>query len=234
MIFYGLNVAAFKLPIDVPHQKLWNDCQRLSDCFLPHNMQTGGDIWETAAIKAAMGNWRLTDPGFYRHLPELSDCNDSCWKSREEYMRYWAYTELAVHAPDTWEFCMGIENLGSFMTGARFLKVHPGAMVKYHWDNNPGKEFRVTVGLHGMENEEFVIQTDSDKFETIPMKAGEAWFVDIGLGHAVHNTGTADRYRLGMQYYSPSSDVLLDLFTKSENIIYAEQLKMNPSFDNNT
>ena len=233
MIFYGLNVAAFKLPIDVPHKQLWEDCQKLSDCFLPHNMQVGEDMWETAAIKAAMGDWRLTDPGFYRHFPEFESNNGQTWEQRQEYMKYWAYTELATHAKDTWRFCQDMEDMGAFMTGARFLKVSPEALVKYHWDNNPCKEFRITVGLKGMDHEEFVIQTGPSKYTIIPMKEGEAWFVDISLGHAVRNTHTtSDRYRLGFQYYGPGTDRLIELFTQSDNIIYADQLRMNATFEN--
>ena len=232
MIFYGLNVAAFKLPISVPHREMLNECHALYDCFLPHNMQTGKTGWRTAAIKAALGNWRLTDPGFYRRLPEMDDVNGQTMKERREYMRQWAYTELASHCPKTTRFCQDIENLGSFMTGARFLQVTATHFINFHQDNNPHKEFRVTVGLEGMDDEEFVIQTGPDEFVNIPMKEGEAWFVDIGLGHAVRNSKDAPRYRLGLQYYSPTCDRMLKLFEEAdpESVIYARHLQLGAPF----
>ena len=228
MIFYGMNVAAFKLPIVVPHREIVRECVQLSAVAIPHNLQLGKDQWETISIKGALGNWRLTDPPFYRDLPEFASTSGARREERREYMKLWGYTELACHAPVTTEFCQSVENLGAFMTGARFLKVPAQSFVKWHQDNNPHKEFRVTVGLSGMEHESFTIQTGKNRFETIPMKVGEAWFVDIGLGHEVRNTHhVGNRYRLGLQYYSPTTDRMLDLFDRSTAVIYAEQIEVN-------
>ena len=118
------------------------------------------------------------------------------------------------------------------MTGARFLQVTATHFINFHQDNNPHKEFRVTVGLEGMDDEEFVIQTGPDEFVNIPMKEGEAWFVDIGLGHAVRNSKDAPRYRLGLQYYSPTSDRMLKLFEEAdpESVIYARHLQLGAPF----
>jgi len=233
MIFYGLNVAAFKIPFPVLPD-MWQDIRaealNLEGCYLPHNMQTGKTQWETAAIKSALGNWRLTDPAFYRHLPEIQPHSGPTRENRVEYMKQWAYTELASHCPVTTQFCKMAENVGTFMTGARFLKVHPNAHVKYHWDNTPHKEFRVTLGLEGVENEEFMVNTGEKKWEVIPMEAGEAWFVDISLGHMVRNNGITPRYRLGMQFYAPTTDWMSRLFMQSDNIIYAEHLRLNSPF----
>lgn len=235
MIFYGLNVAAFKIPYPVLSD-IWknirDECFRLEEggCFLPHNMQTGKEKWETASIKGALGNWRLSDPAFYRHLPEMKSVSGPTTEARQEYMKQWAYTELAAHCPVTTDFCQSIEGVGAFMSGARFLKLNPDSLVRYHYDNTPHKEFRVTLGLNGMEDEDFVIRTDTNQWELIPMKEGEAWFVDISLGHSVTNTGPKDRYRLGMQFYGPTTDWMLELFKDSEHIIYAEHLRLNCPF----
>ncbi|KPL06627.1 hypothetical protein AMJ86_07830 [bacterium SM23_57] len=235
MIFYGLNVAAFKIPF--PNlSDVWEDirdeCFRLeeADCFLPHNMQTGKDTWRTASIKGALGNWRLTDPAFYRHLPEMKSVSGPNIEDRLQYIDRWAYTELATFCPATTKFCQEVEGAGAFMNGARFLKLEPSAAIRYHYDNNPHKEFRVTLGLSGLSEETFVLNTGPNKWEPIPMKEGEAWFVDISLGHCVYNMGKTDRYRLGLQYYSPTSDWMLEMFKQSEHVVYAEQLRINPPF----
>ncbi len=232
MIFYGLNVAAFRIPFPFENQWILDECMRLKNCFLPHNMQTGQDRWETAALKSALGNWRLTDPAFYRHLPEMSSVSGPTMADRAEYMKQWAYTELAAHCPYTTAICQEMEGLGAFMSGARFLKVRQHATVDYHWDNTPHKEFRVTIGLSGMEDEEFVINTGPNKWVRLPMKTGEAWFIDISLGHAVTNKGDNNRYRLGMQFYSPTTDMLLDMFSRCDekDIVYAEHLQLNSPF----
>ena len=232
MIFNGLNVAAFKIPFPFDHVRILAECMKLKHCFLPHNMQTGKDMWETAAIKGALGNWRLTDPAFYRHLPEMKTVSGPTREDRVEYMKRWAYTELAAHAPYSTSICQDMEGYGAFMTGARFLKVKGKAAVGYHWDNNPHKEFRVTIGLNGMGNEEFIINNGLNKWTPIPMKEGEAWFIDISLGHGVWNHSVHDRYRLGMQFYGPTTDELLELFMQcdKDSIIYADQLQLNAPF----
>ena len=232
MILYGLNVAAFRIPFIFEKEMILDECMAIQHCFLPHNMQTGQDMWETAAIKSARGNWRLTDPAFYRHMPEMKSVSGPTLTDRKEYMKQWAYTELAAHCPYTTKICQEMEGLGAFMTGARFLKIRQNAHVDYHWDNTPHKEFRVTIGLKGMENEEFVINTGQNRWQTLPMKEGEAWFVDISLGHGVRNTGGDNRYRLGMQFYSPTTDMLLDMFSQcsEDDIIYAEHLRLNSPF----
>ena len=235
MIFHGLNIAAFKLPVEVPLEGLLTECHRLEDTFLPHNLQLSGHHWEAGAIKGALGNWTFSDPAFYKwrkgFKPEHGHDHDR--DERIAYEKLWAYTELACFAPVTTRFVKSIEDLGAFLNGARFLKIHPGRALDYHCDNNPHKEFRVTVGLEGMEDEEFVIQTAPSKYQTIPMKAGEAWFVDISLGHAVSNRGNNPRYRLGMQYYSPTSDRMLRLFeqTDAADIIYANHVVANAKLE---
>lgn len=238
MIFDGLNVAAFKIPYpnmtDICSDML-GECKLLDSagCFIPHNMQTGRTNWRTASIKGALGNWRLSDPAFYRHLPEMICGKEQTREARQQYMKQWAYTELAAHCPKTTEFCQSIEGVGSFLSGARFLKLQSASTIKYHHDNNPHKEFRVTIGLSGIESENFVIHTGTNHWVSIPMKEGEAWFVDISLGHAVTNTTVGDRFRLGLQFYGPSSDWMLELFNKSENIIYADQLHIDAPFERN-
>ena len=237
MIFYGLNVAAFKIPYPMLSD-IWkpmrDECFKLEEvgCFLPHNMQTGGHAWRTASIKGALGNWRLTDPAFYRHLPEMASVSGATREAREAYMEQWAYTELAAHCPATTSFCQSIEGAGAFLNGARFLKLRPDSLIRYHYDNTPHKEFRITVGLSGIENEEFIVNNGLNKWTCIPMKEGEAWFVDISLGHAVSNPANEDRYRLGLQYYSPTTDWMLKMFEESEEIIYADQIRVNPPFQN--
>ena len=228
MILYGLNVAAFKLPIEVPVDSIIEEMEQFEDCFIPHNMQIGQVGWETVSLKGALGNWSFSDPAFYQWRPEMNPFygSDHTKTQRLKYLSKWAYTELSCFAPRTTNFVKSLEGLGSFLNGARFLKVNPESHIDFHADNNPHKEFRVTIGLSGIEDEDFVIQTSNNKLVTIPMKVGEAWFVDISLGHAVYNLGKKPRYRLGLQYYSPTSDALLEMFkhAKEDDIIYSKHI----------
>ena len=238
MIFNGQNVAAFKLPITIPVDDIITELELLEqhDLFLPHNMQVSDGTWGTASIKAPFGDYRLNDPIFYRDHPDIKSVSSLTNRSdRHEYMKRWLYTEICQTTPVTHKMSLDFEKYGSGLTTVRFLKMDGKSIIKQHCDNNPFKEFRLTIGLKGIDCEQFMINTGDD-LETIPMKVGEVWFVDIGLSHLVVNECSIPRYRLGFQYYSPTTDALNELYNtcNESSIMFAKQYAIGAPHDQRT
>ena len=111
------------------------------------------------------------------------------------------------------------------------MKLDSHGEIDWHSDNTPGKEFRVTLGLAGMEDEVWQIDTGYG-VKDISMKAGEFWFVDIALKHRVINTSKNPRYRLALQFYGPPKDALMALYDKTSDndIVFARQYDFRPPF----
>lgn len=232
MMFYGQNVAAFKLPWSVDTPAIYSECQTLEESMLIHNMHLGEINWLGAPLKAPLGDWKNTDATVFRHNPEMEKFGaPDSWEARKSYMARWQWTELCSWTPKTMEALLPLQGWGSFLNAVRFLKLQPQSEVDWHSDNTPGKEFRITLGLSGMEQEVWQIDTGYG-VRDIAMKAGELWFVDIALKHRVVNRGTKPRYRLALQFYGPPTDALMKLYreTSDQNIVFARQYDFRPPF----
>lgn len=232
MMFYGQNVAAFKIPWRVDMEAIFSECLDLEDCMLIHNMHLGDTSWLGAPLKAPLGDWKNTDATVFRHHPEMeSHGTPNSWVARKNYMARWQWTELCSRTPGTMKALLPMQEWGSFLNAVRFLKLQPQSEVDWHSDNTPGKEFRITLGLSGMEEEVWQIDTGYG-IQDIAMNAGELWFVDIALKHRVINRGTNPRYRLALQFYGPPTDALMKLYGQvtDRDIVFARQYDFRPPF----
>lgn len=232
MIFWGQNIAAFKIPIHVDLIKLREEMKKILPLMMIHNMHVGGLHWKTVALRSPYGRFEHNDAAFFRFLPEIQSVSArSDREKRVEYLKMWDWTEVCPHIPYTMELLEQVQSFGSFLTSVRFVELEGDSEIEWHSDNVPGKEFRISIGIDGMDQEFFEIDTGRG-IQRIDAKAGEAWFIDIALKHRVVNRSLQPRRRLALQFYSPTSDRLLELYkaTPAENIIYARDYDFNPPF----
>ena len=100
-------------------------------------------------------------------------------------------TEAAAATPYVFE-CL--RSLGCDVRAVRFMQLGPGATIQEHRDVEVSihhAEARLHVPIVTNEATEFVIDNES-----IPMRPGECWYVNVDLPHRVANRGTTDRVHL--------------------------------------
>lgn len=224
MMLNGKNVAAFKLPIEA-HPGIVSDCRWCVPMMTRHNMQVSGSDWRGVALRAPLNRFTMNDPAAYRKFLNPGETRDD----RLEYQRQWGWTEVAAHCSATTGWLADHMDLGQFMGLTKFMEVIGHGKIRFHSDNVPGKEFRIAVGLEGIENEVFLMNAGKG-IQKLQMKPLEVWFIDIAMAHAVFNKSDQPRYRLGAQFYGPPTDRLMDMFYRSEEIIYAADYDYEPPF----
>jgi hypothetical protein len=76
----------------------------------------------------------------------------------------------------------------------RLLKLAPGSLIREHSDFDLGERFgvvRVHVPILTNPSVEFSLGGES-----VSMREGESWYLDLSLPHSVANRGTTDRIHL--------------------------------------
>jgi hypothetical protein len=82
------------------------------------------------------------------------------------------------------------------LSAVRFLRLGPGSCIKEHTDLNLGYEdgeVRIHIPVATDDKVEFILAG-----ERVPMRAGEAWYLDHNRRHAVVNSGPSPRIHLVM------------------------------------
>ena len=103
----------------------------------------------------------------------------------------YADTELLARCPRLAEVVARFE---CELMDVRLLRLGPGAAILEHRDHRLGYddgEVRIHVPITTTGDVEFVHDG-----ETVDMRAGEAWYLDLNLPHAVANRGDAPRVHL--------------------------------------
>jgi hypothetical protein len=80
------------------------------------------------------------------------------------------------------------------LLAVRFLRLGPGSRIREHRDHNLGiedGEARIHVPVTTEPSVEFLLEGTR-----VDMAAGEAWYLDLNLPHAVVNHGTRPRVHL--------------------------------------
>ena len=115
MMFYGQNVAAFRIPWEVDAESLLAECQGLELTMLLHNMHLGNTSWLGAPLKAPLGDWKNTDATVFRHHPEMEAHGaPNSREARKQYMARWQWTELCAWTPKTMEALLPTQDWGTF------------------------------------------------------------------------------------------------------------------------
>lgn len=79
-------------------------------------------------------------------------------------------------------------------TSVRLMKLHAGAMIREHRDQEMSfeeGEVRFHIPVETNPGVEFYLDG-----EQVPMQEGECWYLNLSLKHNVNNTGTTDRVHL--------------------------------------
>ena len=132
-------------------------------------------------------------------------------------------TKMATtHRPETYEYTKlahrlpgaraVLESLGTGVLLARYLKLKPGELVKFHTDemvfSNTSKMVRLHLPI--LTNKHAVLRFgtplrepakgymvwDAKQEWEIHMPAGQIWFTNVNALHSVYNGGTTDRIHL--------------------------------------
>lgn len=127
--------------------------------------------WSGIALRSAEGalTGLFPDPGAtsYVDTPALSRCE---------------YIPTVVE-----QFKCGLESL-------RFLRLGPGAAIRRHRDFKLSIDdgtARVHIPVRTNENVRFLLED-----ELVPMREGEAWYLNFNLHHSVENSSTETRIHL--------------------------------------
>ena len=166
--------GARRLPFTFDAAALKSDLERIGPReWVPHfNPQYYEGVWSGVALRSTGGHTGqlYADPSkskSYADTPALAKCR---------HIR---------------------EALGAFecpLETVRLLKLAPGSRIREHSDFNLGERFGV-VRVHVP-----VLTNPAVEFslggESVLMREGESWYLDLSLPHRVDNRGTTDRVHL--------------------------------------
>jgi quercetin dioxygenase-like cupin family protein len=166
--------SARRLPFTFDADALKSDLGEIAaDEWVPHfNPQYYEGEWSGVALRSTGGRSAqlYADPSkskFYADTPALERC---------------LYIKEALGA-----FECALETV-------RLLKLAPGSRIREHTDFDLGERFgvvRVHVPVLSNPSVEFTLGGES-----VSMREGENWYLDLSLPHSVANRGTTDRVHL--------------------------------------
>ena len=166
--------GARRLPFTFDAAALKSDLERIGPReWVPHfNQQYYEGAWSGVALRSTGGHAAqlYADPSkskSYADTPALARC---------------LYIKEALGA-----FECALETV-------RLLKLAPGSLIREHTDFDLGERFGV-VRVHVP-----VLTNPAVEFslggESVLMREGESWYLDLSLPHSVANRGTTDRVHL--------------------------------------
>lgn len=169
-----MNPSCARLPLSFDLEALNAEVRALADDeWVPH-FNTGyyiGD-WSGAAIRSFEGRerWLYPDP-----------------TTQTSY----ADTALLTRSP---AIANALNSFECTLLAARLLRLGPNSSIKEHTDLDLGiedGEARIHVPLS--TNDSTIFWLDG---QPVPMRAGEAWYLNLNLRHRVENRGTTPRIHL--------------------------------------
>jgi hypothetical protein len=110
-----------------------------------------------------------------------------------------------------------LANLKCPLKSVRFLKLAAGSIIQEHRDYDLGYELgEVRLHIPIVTNPDVVFYVDARR---VDMKAGDCWYLDLGLPHWVDNRGQSDRIHLVIdcQLNEWLSELILDGDTGQTN-----------------
>jgi Aspartyl/Asparaginyl beta-hydroxylase len=100
-------------------------------------------------------------------------------------------TPIIKHCPNIQTV---LANLKCPLKSVRFLKLAAGSTIQEHRDYDLGYELaEVRLHIPIVTNPDVIFYVDARR---VDMKAGECWYLDLGLPHWVENRGQSDRIHL--------------------------------------
>lgn len=167
-------LSAIRLPLTFDVAALRADLARLaSDDWVPHfNTFTYEGDWSGVALRSVGGVAKQ----LYPDPTATEEFADTAYLDRCPAAR------------------AALNSLRCPLLSARFLRLAAGSIIREHRDLNLGYEdgeLRVHVPIHSNPDVEFLLEG-----RRIEMRAGEAWYLDLNLPHAVANRGRSDRVHL--------------------------------------
>lgn len=116
------------------------------------------------------------------------------------------------------------EVIGSFQCpiwNARLMSLSPGSKILEHEDHFMGFEYglvRIHIPIITDYQVEFFVA-----HERLSMNEGEAWYIDFGLPHSVHNRGQRDRVHLVVD--CKVNEWLVKLFPAGQVQVQSDELQ---------
>jgi len=168
-----MPVSRLKLPLEFDAIRLRGDLGRLvPEDWSPHfnKRQYEGD-WSGVALRSTPGARVPLYPN-----PTMKEFVDLPVLDRCPYIRE---VLACFHCP---------------LRVARLLRLGAGSRILEHTDYNLGYEdgeVRIHIPVQTNPEVEFVVGG-----EPLPMREGEAWYINFNLPHRIHNRGTTDRIHL--------------------------------------
>lgn len=169
-----MNPACARLPLSFDLDALSAEVDALPhDEWVPH-FNTGyytGD-WSGAALRSFEGRerWLYPDP-----------------TTQTKY----ADTTLLTHSP---ALANALKSFHCTLLAVRLLRLGPGSSIKEHTDLDLGiEDGEARIHMPILTNDLTTFWLDG---EPVPMRTGEAWYLNLNLPHQVENRGATPRIHL--------------------------------------
>jgi hypothetical protein len=162
-----------KLPLTFDAAQLREDVAAIpEEAWVPHfNQSDYAGEWSSVALRSKSGDAR--DIMAQGSAEEFSD------------------TPLMAACPHLRE---AVAAFAIPLKAVRLLRLHPGSRIKEHRDRDLGLadgELRIHVPVQTNDRVEFIVAN-----RILPLRQGEAWFIDFSQPHRIRNEGTEHRIHL--------------------------------------